>query len=67
VCPGSTLSEEDPTPEIVAMRSANVAQRSLKRMEVPADLVGTVVFLLSDDSEFMTGQTLIVEGGSVFL
>jgi NAD(P)-dependent dehydrogenase (short-subunit alcohol dehydrogenase family) len=49
------------------MRSANVAQRSLKRMEVPADLVGTVVFLLSDDSEFMTGQTLIVEGGSVFL
>jgi 3-oxoacyl-[acyl-carrier protein] reductase len=67
VCPGSTLSEEDPTPEIVAMRSANVAQRSLKRMEVPADVVGTVAFLLSDDSAFMTGQTLIVEGGSVFI
>jgi 3-oxoacyl-[acyl-carrier protein] reductase len=66
VCPGSTLSEEDPTPEAIAMRSANVPQRSLKRMEVPADLVGTVAFLLSDDSEFITGQTLIVEGGSVF-
>ena len=66
VCPGSTLSEEDPTPEVVAMRSANVAQRSLKRVEVPADLVGTVAFLLSDDSEFITGQTFIVEGGSVF-
>lgn len=66
VCPGSTLSEEDPTPDIITMRSANVPQRSLKRLEVPADLVGTVAFLLSDDSEFITGQTFIVEGGSVF-
>jgi len=66
VCPGSTLSEEDPTPDIIEMRSANVPQRSLKRMETPADLVGTVAFLLSDDSEFITGQTFIVEGGSVF-
>lgn len=66
LCPGSTLSEEEPTEEVIAMRTANIAQRSLKRMQVPGDAVGTVVFLLSDDSEFMTGQTLIVEGGSVF-
>lgn len=67
VCPGSTLSEEDPTPEVVEMRTAPIAQRSLKRMQLPADVVGTVAFLLSDDSEFITGQTFIVEGGSVFL
>jgi 3-oxoacyl-[acyl-carrier protein] reductase len=66
VCPGSTLSEEEPTQEVIAMREAVVPHRSLKRVQVPADAVGTVVFLLSDDSEFMTGQTLIVEGGSVF-
>ena len=28
-------------------------------------MVGTAVFLLSEDSEYMTGQTLIVEGGGV--
>jgi 3-oxoacyl-[acyl-carrier protein] reductase len=67
ICPGSTLSEEDPTPEIIKMREANASQRSLKRMQVPKDVVGTVSFLLSDDSEFMTGQTIIVEGGSVFI
>lgn len=66
VCPGSTLSEEDPTPDVIAMRTAPVAQRSLKRLQVPADVVGTVAFLLSDDSEFITGQTFVVEGGSVF-
>lgn len=66
VCPGSTLSEEDPTPEIVAMREEPIKARSLKRLEHPADLVGTISFLMSDDSEFITGQTFIVEGGSVF-
>jgi 3-oxoacyl-[acyl-carrier protein] reductase len=66
VCPGSTLSEEAPTPEVTKMREANVGNRSLKRVEMPVDLVGTIVYLLSDDSEFMTGQTLVVEGGSVF-
>jgi len=67
VCPGSTLSEEEPTEADIKMRSNNINMRSLKRMEVPQDVVGTVAFLLSDDSEFITGQTFIVEGGSVFL
>jgi 3-oxoacyl-[acyl-carrier protein] reductase len=67
VCPGSTLSEEDPTPEIVAMREKPIAERSLKRIERPQDLVGTIAFLVSDDSEFITGQVIIVEGGSVFV
>lgn len=66
VCPGSTLSEEDPTPEIVAMREEPVKTRCLKRVERPGDLVGTIAFLMSDDSQFITGQTFLVDGGSAF-
>jgi len=40
--------------------------RSIKRLERPEDLFGTVVFLASPDSDFMTGQTIVVDGGSVF-
>jgi 3-oxoacyl-[acyl-carrier protein] reductase len=35
----------------------------LKRQEYPEDLVGTVAFLASDDSDFITGQTICVDGG----
>lgn len=35
----------------------------LKRIGVPEDIVGTVLFLLSDASKFMTGQNLVVDGG----
>jgi NAD(P)-dependent dehydrogenase (short-subunit alcohol dehydrogenase family) len=40
--------------------------RSLKRDAYPEDVEGAVLFLASDDSAFMSGQTLIVDGGSVF-
>ena len=47
---------------------ASVAQmQAIKRPEVPDDLVGTVSFLTSDDSAFITGQTLSVDGGRVRL
>ena len=35
----------------------------LQRVERPSDLVGTIAFLMSDDSAFITGQTLVVDGG----
>jgi len=66
VCPGSTLSEEQPDAGTIAMREAPVKVRCLPRIERPADLVGTIAFLMSDDSAFMTGQTLLVDGGSAF-
>jgi 3-oxoacyl-[acyl-carrier protein] reductase len=66
VCPGSTLSEEEPTEDTVAMREAPVKVRCLQRVERPSDLVGTIAFLMSDDSAFITGQTLLVDGGSAF-
>lgn len=40
--------------------------RSLKRLEVPEDLLGPLIYLASADSDFVTGQTLLVDGGSLF-
>ena len=42
------------------------AARSIQRDEVPEDLAGALVFLASDDSAFVTGQTLVVNGGQAF-
>ncbi|MFQ5852973.1 MAG: SDR family NAD(P)-dependent oxidoreductase [Candidatus Binatia bacterium] len=39
--------------------------RSFKRPETPGDLTGTLVYLASSDSDFVTGQTLVVDGGSI--
>ncbi len=38
-------------------------QRAIQRTERPEDLVGTIVFLLSPDADFITGQTILVNGG----
>jgi 3-oxoacyl-[acyl-carrier protein] reductase len=64
IAPGSTLSEDNPSEEIVRMRQATVASRALPRIQVPSDLVGAVVFFASSDSDFVTGQTLVVDGGA---
>ena len=63
--PGSTLSEENPTEEILRMRQAGMSNRALKRVQVPQDLVGAMLFLASPLSDFMTGHSLVVDGGSV--
>ncbi len=39
--------------------------RSLKRLQTPDDLIGTLLYLSSSDSDFVTGQTLVVDGGSI--
>ncbi|MFH1123035.1 MAG: 3-oxoacyl-ACP reductase family protein [Pseudomonadota bacterium] len=43
---------------------AIVMSRCIKRPETPEDLTGALIFLASDDSDFVTGQTIIVDGGS---
>jgi 3-oxoacyl-[acyl-carrier protein] reductase len=65
VAPGSTLSEEAPSDDVVARRSERLSDRALRRVQRPEDLVGTVAFFVSHDSEFVTGQTLVVDGGSM--
>lgn len=46
-------------------REEKVADRyPLKRLGVPADISGAVSFLLSDDSSWMTGQTVVLDGGA---
>jgi 3-oxoacyl-[acyl-carrier protein] reductase len=68
ITPGYTMTEAAQglaDPETVArLRAWVVDQQIIKRNEEPADLAGTVVFLASDDSAFITGQTINVNGGA---
>jgi NAD(P)-dependent dehydrogenase (short-subunit alcohol dehydrogenase family) len=66
IAPGLTMSQavrDNPT-WAQAMIDANTASRALKREEMPEDLTGTLVFLASAESDFLTGQTIVVDGGS---
>jgi 3-oxoacyl-[acyl-carrier protein] reductase len=63
--PGSTMSEESVSEEVLKRREGSVDKRAFKRVETPADIVGTAVFLASADSDFITGQLLVVEGGGI--
>jgi NAD(P)-dependent dehydrogenase (short-subunit alcohol dehydrogenase family) len=65
VAPGFTLSGANEANISAEQKEANIRMRMLKRAEVPDDLVGTIVFLASDDSDFITGQTIAVDGGSI--
>jgi 3-oxoacyl-[acyl-carrier protein] reductase len=64
VAPGSTLSEEAPDEDVLKMRNAAVSDRAIRRVQKPEDLVGAILFFASPDSDFVTGQTLVVDGGS---
>jgi 3-oxoacyl-[acyl-carrier protein] reductase len=64
--PGSTMSEEEITDAVRQRRESSARSRAFARVEVPEDVVGTPLFLASSDSDFMTGQVLVVEGGGIF-
>jgi NAD(P)-dependent dehydrogenase (short-subunit alcohol dehydrogenase family) len=64
ISPGFTLSGENEKNISEERKQENVRMRMLKRAEVPEDIVGTLIFLASDDSDFVTGQTILVDGGS---
>ena len=65
LAPGSTMSEEKATAEALKNYQRSASTRILKRIEQPEDLVGTALYLLSDLSTFVTGQTILVNGGAV--
>jgi NAD(P)-dependent dehydrogenase (short-subunit alcohol dehydrogenase family) len=68
VSPGYTLSEGNlaNTDFLATYREAAIATRAVPRDGWPADIVGAVAFLASDDAAFISGQILAVDGGSVY-
>ncbi len=62
IAPGSTASDPEKPQERYEGR---VPFRTIKRVEQPEDLVGAGVFLMSGESDFMSGQTMVVDGGAV--
>lgn len=63
IAPGSTFSEDPSNLAALERRQQFASKRALKRAEYPTDLVGTAIFLASSDSDFITGQTIVVNGG----
>lgn len=67
LAPGLTMSEAVAAADntFAPYNEASIRGRALKREQVPDDLVGAAIFLASDASAFMTGQTMVVDGGDV--
>ncbi|MEM7300235.1 MAG: SDR family oxidoreductase [Pseudomonadota bacterium] len=66
VLPGLTMSEGVLAREGIQERAPEIANaRSLARDQQPQDLVGAVAWFLSDHSAFVTGQSLVVDGGGM--
>ena len=65
LAPGATMSEERASDQALKTYQRSASTRILKRIEQPEDLVGTALYLLSDLSTFVTGQTILVNGGAV--
>jgi NAD(P)-dependent dehydrogenase (short-subunit alcohol dehydrogenase family) len=68
VAPGFTMSEGvRQHPEVIeALRDVSVAARTLQRDQQPEDIVGAVVFLCGPGATFVTGQTIVIDGGQYF-
>jgi NAD(P)-dependent dehydrogenase (short-subunit alcohol dehydrogenase family) len=68
VAPGFTMSEGVKAhPEVIEqLRDVSVAARTIQRDQVPEDVVGAVVFLCGPGSAFITGQTMVIDGGQYF-
>ncbi len=64
LAPGLTISGAQNEEHLNQSRASSLARRAIKREQVPEDLVGTLVYLASKDSDFLTGQVLAVDGGA---
>jgi len=68
VAPGFTMSEGvKQHPEVVEkLRDVSVSARTIQRDQEPEDVVGAVVYLAGAASAFVTGQTIVIDGGQYF-
>src|SRR6185436_15378814 len=68
VAPGFTMSAGvEANPEVVEkLRDVSIAARTIQRDQLPEDVVGAVVFLCTPDADFITGQTMVIDGGQYF-
>lgn len=69
IAPGFTMSEGvvEHYHHVDLSRDGAIRSRAIPRDEQPEDLVGAASFLAGDDAAFMTGQTLVVDGGSAMI
>ena len=68
VAPGFTMTAGvRANPEVVEkLRDVSVAARTIQRDQLPEDVVGAVVFLCTPAADFITGQTMVIDGGQYF-
>jgi NAD(P)-dependent dehydrogenase (short-subunit alcohol dehydrogenase family) len=68
VAPGFTMSDGvREHPEVIeALQQVSVSARTIQRDQVPEDVVGAVVFLCGPGAAFVTGQTIVIDGGQYF-
>jgi len=68
VAPGFTMSDGvKEHPEVIeALRDVSVAARTIQRDQQPDDVVGAVVYLAGPSAAFVTGQTIVIDGGQTF-
>jgi 3-oxoacyl-[acyl-carrier protein] reductase len=66
ILPGLTDTGIERKSDDPARRAELAKEQSIKRPEVPDDIVGVAAFLASDDARFITGQAITVDGGNAF-
>jgi 3-oxoacyl-[acyl-carrier protein] reductase len=64
ILPGATFTEIERKTVTPEQKARIVAMQCIQRPETPDDLVGTMLFLASDASAFLTGQAITVDGGA---
>jgi len=68
VAPGFTMSAGvEAHPEVIEkLRDVSIGARTIQRDQLPEDVVGAVVYLCGPASAFVTGQTIVIDGGQYF-
>lgn len=67
ISPSFTGHSNIPAAMVEAVSPVMVAMQAIKRPATPEDFVGSIAFLASDDAAFMTGQTLVTDGGGYMI